>query len=123
MSARPTATVSQSAMRVVLRTSRTEWRRRPSSAAASGASAIRPVELHTSSEKAAMPSVEAASCAAPSRATNITSTAWIAICSRFAPTSGRASRSVAENSTRKGEGWAMSVMQQAGICKGGNTGK
>lgn len=101
---RPTATSAaitptQPAMRTVRRTSRTAWRRRPSSAAISGdAAPTRPLRLQMSRPKTETPSAEAASASGPRRATNSTSTAKTAICSRLAPTSGAARRSISRHS-------------------------
>ena len=92
---------AHAAMRTDRRTSRTAWLRRPSSAAISGdAAPTSPVRLQISRLKTETVSDAAASCAGPSRATNTTSSANTAICSRFDATSGAASASVARASSR-----------------------
>jgi hypothetical protein len=76
MPVRPQTTDSHSAMRALRRTSRTAWRRRPSSVAISAATIpVRPEKHHIISPNSAIDRLEAASCASPSRATKITSIA------------------------------------------------
>ena len=76
MTPRPANTASHSPIRIVRRTSRTACRRRPSSAAISGAAApTSPVIDHISSPNSETDSDDAARFSAPSRATKITSTA------------------------------------------------
>ncbi len=55
--------------------------------------------LHISNPNSETDNDEAASASGPSRATKTTSTANTAICSKFAPTIGAASRSMARSSS------------------------
>ena len=124
------STPTHAPMRTVRRTSRTAWRRRPSSAAISGEVApTRPVRLQISRPKIDTANDDAASASAPSRATNSTSTAKTAICSRFAPTSGAARRSISRHSdvacgpARSGEVGRVATVMAWAIGAGPRRGK
>jgi hypothetical protein len=74
--ARPHRADSHSAMRALRRTSRTAWRRRPSSAAISAATIpVSPEKHHIISPNSEIDRLDAASGSSPSRATKITSIA------------------------------------------------
>ena len=70
----PQASDSHSAMRTERRTSRTAWRRRPSSAAISGATApVRPEKVQVISPSSEVVRLAAASGSVPNRAMKMTS--------------------------------------------------
>ena len=72
----PLITASHSAMRIPRRTGRSAGARAPRSAAITGATApVSPLIAHRTRPNSATASAEAASCASPSRAMKITSTA------------------------------------------------